>query len=82
MPGIDHRVPCLGGTAGEAGLQTRYEKMRISIFTTKTESLYCACSPEWGVISYGGCQDEALNNLTDEVRLREQETIKEANHAK
>jgi hypothetical protein len=45
----------------------------LSILTIKTESLYCACSPEWGVVSYGNCRDEALNNLTDEVRLCEQE---------
>ena len=46
----------------------------LSTITSKTESLYCACSPEWGVISYGGCRDEALNNLADEVRLCEQNT--------
>ena len=26
------------------------------------------CSPELGAVSYGHCQDEALNNLTDEIR--------------
>jgi predicted RNase H-like HicB family nuclease len=41
----------------------------LSIVTTKTEGLYCACSPEWGVVAYGGCRDEALNNLQDEMRL-------------
>jgi hypothetical protein len=45
----------------------------ISTITAKTESLYFACSPEWGVVSYGACRDEALNNLTDEVRLYERE---------
>ena len=54
----------------------------LSILTTKAESLYCACSPEWGVISYGACRDEALNNLADEVRLCEQETTEgERTHA-
>lgn len=43
----------------------------LSILTTKTESLYCACSPEWGLISFGGCRDEALNNLQDEIRLNQ-----------
>ena len=43
----------------------------ISILTIKTESLYCACSPEWGVVSYGNCRDEALNNLTDEIRINQ-----------
>ena len=40
-------------------------------FTTRAESLYFACSPELGVVSYGGCRDEALNNLADEVRMLE-----------
>ena len=43
----------------------------LSILTTKTESLYCACSPEWGVVSYGNCRDEALNNLQDEIRINQ-----------
>ena len=46
--------------------------MQLSTITIKTEGLYFACSPEWGVVSYGGCQDEAINNLTDEVRQYEQ----------
>jgi hypothetical protein len=51
--------------------------MHLSIFTLKTESLYCACSPEWGVISYGACQDEAINNLQDDVRAVRSEQQKE-----
>ena len=43
----------------------------ISILTIKAESLYCACCPEWGVISYGNCRDEALNNLIDEIRINQ-----------
>jgi hypothetical protein len=42
----------------------------MSILTLKIATLYAACSPELGVVSYGRCQDEALNNLTDEIRLR------------
>ena len=41
----------------------------LSILTVKTESLYCACSPELEIVSYGGCRDEALNNLQDQIRL-------------
>jgi hypothetical protein len=40
----------------------------LSILTAKTEGLYFACSPECGVVSYGGCRDEALNNLAEEIR--------------
>ncbi len=34
----------------------------------KVDSLYLACSPELGVVSYGQYQDEALNNLVEEIR--------------
>jgi len=44
--------------------------MQLSILTTKTENFYAAYSPELEVICYGDCQDEALNNLQDELRLR------------
>jgi hypothetical protein len=43
----------------------------MSTLTLKIESLYAACSPELGVVSYGSCSDEALNNLTDEIRIRQ-----------
>jgi hypothetical protein len=43
--------------------------MLFPILTMKTESLYFAYTPEWGVVSYGTCQDEAVNNLQDQVRL-------------
>ena len=39
--------------------------------TIKLDTLYAACSVDFGVVSYGLCQDEALNNLTDELRERE-----------
>jgi hypothetical protein len=40
----------------------------MKTFTLKLETLYAACSPELGVVSYGHCQDEALNNLSDDIR--------------
>jgi hypothetical protein len=46
--------------------------MNFSIFTATTESFYTACSPELAVVTYGECRDEAVNNLRDEVRIRDQ----------
>ena len=40
----------------------------MTTFTLKMETLYAACSPELGVVSYGNCQDEALNNLSEDIR--------------
>ena len=40
----------------------------MTAFTLKIDTLYLACSPEIGLICYGRCQDEALNNLSDEIR--------------
>ena len=54
--------------------------MQFSIFTAKTESFYTACSPELAVITYGECRDEAVNNLRDEVRIRD-EMAQEGSHA-
>jgi hypothetical protein len=42
----------------------------MTAFAFKSDTLYIACSPELGVFSFGHCQDEALNNLTDEIRER------------
>lgn len=39
----------------------------MSLHILKIASLYAACSPEMGLVSYGACQDEALNNLSDEI---------------
>jgi hypothetical protein len=36
--------------------------------TLKQDTLYVAYAPDFDVAAYGGCQDEALNNLTDELR--------------
>ena len=55
--------------------------MHFSIFTAKTESFYTACSPELAVITYGECRDEAVNNLRDELRIRDQIT-REERHAR
>lgn len=51
--------------------------MHLSVLTLKTESLYGTCSPEWGVVSYGACQNEAINNLQDDVRAVQTEQRKE-----
>ena len=48
----------------------------MTTFTLKMETLYAACSPELGVVSYGHCQDEALNNLNED--LREDQKAREA----
>ena len=37
----------------------------------KIDTLYIACSPELGVISYGGCRDEAINNLAERIRSQQ-----------
>jgi hypothetical protein len=42
----------------------------MTTFTLKITSLYVAYAPELNVSAYGGCRDEALNNLTDELRHR------------
>ena len=42
----------------------------MTTFTHKIKSLYVAYAPELEVSAYGGCRDEALNNLTDEIRQR------------
>ena len=46
--------------------------MLFQILAARTESFYTACSPELEVITYGECLDEAVNNLRDEVRIRDQ----------
>jgi len=42
-------------------------------FTHKITSLYVAYAPEFEVAAYGVCRDEALNNLSDELRRRQHE---------
>ena len=36
----------------------------------KITSIYAAYAPEFDVTAWGGCQDEALNNLTEAIRER------------
>jgi hypothetical protein len=45
--------------------------MQAQALAIKTGTLYAACSPEWGVVCYGGCQEEALNSLADEIQQRQ-----------
>jgi hypothetical protein len=42
----------------------------MTTFTHKIKSLYVAYAPALDVSAYGGCRDEALNNLTEEIRQR------------
>lgn len=43
--------------------------MNHTTLTIKQETLYFAYAPEFELAAYGGCRDEALNNLSDELRL-------------
>ena len=45
----------------------------MTTFTLKITSLYVAYAPQFDVSAYGGCRDEALNNLADEIRQRQEE---------
>ncbi len=47
--------------------------MIFTTFTHKITSLYVAYAPEFEVAAYGGCRDEALNNLSDELRRQHEE---------
>lgn len=47
--------------------------MTTTTFTRKITSIYVAYAPEFNVSAYGGCRDEALNNLTEEIHLRNRE---------
>jgi len=45
--------------------------MQLQTFSLKTlPGLYCAWSPDLGLVSYGACQDEAINNLQEELQSR------------
>jgi len=50
----------------------------MNTITLKLETLYAAFSPELGVVSYGHCQDEALNNLTEQLHECERANQEEA----
>ncbi len=45
--------------------------MSMTTFTQRITSLYVAYAPDFDVSAYGACEDEALNNLTDELRLHQ-----------
>jgi hypothetical protein len=56
----------------------------VTTFTLKITTLYVAYAPDFDLAAYGGCQDEALNNLADELRERRAEETtghKENSHA-
>ena len=40
----------------------------MTTLTLKIKSLYVAYAPDFDMSAYGGCRDEALNNLTDQLR--------------
>lgn len=42
--------------------------MSVTTLTQRITSLYVAYAPDFNVSAYGSCRDEALNNLTDELR--------------
>jgi len=42
----------------------------MSLLILKTEGLYAAYLPEFGLVSYGTCREEAINNLADEVLMQ------------
>jgi len=48
--------------------------MPATPITLKVSTVYVAFSPELGLVSYGGCRDEALNNLQDALRERKRPT--------
>jgi hypothetical protein len=52
--------------------------MQTSTLAIKTGTLYAACSPEWGMVSYGVCWEEAVNNLAEDIRQHERNRRKRA----
>ena len=40
----------------------------MNTLTIRQDSLYGAYAPEFDVSAWGTCQDEALNNLTEQLR--------------
>ena len=50
-----------------------FKMYTMTTLTLKITSLYVAYAPEFDVSAYGGCRDEALNNLADEIRQRQGE---------
>ena len=50
----------------------------MTTLTIRQDSLYGAYAPEFDLSAWGTCQDEAINNLTDQLRQQES-TGKEGN---
>ena len=53
----------------------------MTTFTHKITSLYVSYVPEFELSAYGGCRDEALNNLTEQIRQAGDATGEERNAA-
>lgn len=47
--------------------------MSVITLTQRITSLYVAYAPDLDVSAYGGCRDEALNNLAAEIHERQAE---------
>ncbi len=41
--------------------------MDIAVVTYKTSGLYVSYAPEAGLFSFGGCFEEAVNSLTEQL---------------
>ncbi len=44
--------------------------MNLTTFAIKQDTLYFAFAPDFNLSAYGVCRDEALNNLSDQLRQR------------
>jgi hypothetical protein len=44
--------------------------MFTNTLTQKVTGIYVAYAPEFDVSAWGACQDEAVNNLTEQLRER------------
>jgi hypothetical protein len=44
--------------------------MATATIIQKSATLYFAWAPDAGVFSYGGCFEEAVNSLTEELKAR------------
>ena len=45
--------------------------MSTTTLTQKVTGIYVAYAPEFEVSAWGACQDEAVNNLTEQLREQE-----------
>jgi len=44
--------------------------MQATTITIRQETLYAAYAPEFDMVAWGGCSDEAVNNLMSEVESK------------